>query len=130
MLNIVENFSVETVMSDPSKLDYFRTAAKMGYRIYLYFVSTKDVTINIGRVNQRVEEGGHSVPENKIQTRYKGSMGLLYEAMKLSDRAYIFDNSDEQYELLAEWDGATQDLTIKVDTVPSWFHDSLLKRMK
>ena len=70
MLNIVEAFTVETVMSDESKLEYIRLAQSMGYRIYLYFVSTKDVEINIGRVRFRVETGGHDVPEAKIRKRY------------------------------------------------------------
>lgn len=67
MLNIVEAFTVETVMSDESELEYIRLAKSMGYRIYLYFVSTKDVEINIGRVRFRVETGGHDVPKAKIQ---------------------------------------------------------------
>ena len=129
MLNIVENFSVETVMSDPSKLDYMRTAAKMGYRIYLYFVSTKDVSINLDRISQRKEEGGHGVPEDKTRSRYERSLSLLYEAMTLSDRTYFFDNSGEQWELLAEWDGGLGDLTLKVDSVPSWFNNYLLIKL-
>ena len=57
MLNVVETFTIETVMSDSRKLDYIQLAKSMGYRIYLYFVSTKDVTINIDRVRFRVEVG-------------------------------------------------------------------------
>ena len=39
MLNVVQQFTIETVMSDPRKADYIRTAKRLGYRIYLYFVS-------------------------------------------------------------------------------------------
>lgn len=84
MLNIVEAFTVETVMSDESELEYIRLAKSMGYRIYLYFVSTKDVEINIGRVRFRVETGGHDVPEAKIRKRYYGSLDNLYRAVNLS----------------------------------------------
>ena len=87
MLNIVETFTVETVMSDESKLEYIRLAKSIGDRIYLYFVSTKDVEINIGRVRFRVETGGHDVLEAKIRKRYYGSLDNSYRAVKLVDRA-------------------------------------------
>ena len=119
MLNLVESFTVETVMSNRGKLEYIRTARKMGYRIYLYFVSTKDVNINIGRVGQRIELGGHGVPEDKIRLRYTRSLENLYEALLLSDRAYIFDNSDVVWRLLGEWDG--RNLEIREQSVPEWF---------
>lgn len=75
MLNIVRQFTIETVMSDVRKMDYIRLAKQSGYRIYLYFVSTQDVEINIGRVAQRVQLGGHDVPREKsyavIPNRWK-----------------------------------------------------------
>lgn len=119
MLNLVESFAIETVMSDRSKLEYIHTARNMGYRIYLYFVSTKDVNINIGRVEQRIELGGHSVPKDKIRSRYIRSLENLYEAMLLSDRAYIFDNSGIEWRLLGEWDG--HNLEMREQSVPEWF---------
>lgn len=63
MLNIVEAFTVETVMSDESKLEYIRLVKNMGYRIYLYFISTKNVEINIGRVHFHVETSERNIPE-------------------------------------------------------------------
>ncbi len=126
MLNLVESFTIETVMSDPGKLEYIRTARKMGYRIYLYFVSTKDVNINIGRVGQRIELGGHSVPEEKIRLRYTKSLENLYEAMLISDRAYIFDNSDTAWKLLGEWNGSY--LEVREQFVPEWFVKYLIHK--
>ncbi len=119
MLNIVESFTVETVMSDRGKLDYIRTAKRMGYRIYLYYVSTKDVFINIDRVAQRVSLGGHGVPEAKIRSRYSRSLENLFDAVLLSDRAYIFDNSEVEWKLIAEWDG--EYLLTREQYVPEWF---------
>jgi predicted ABC-type ATPase len=126
MLNLVESFTIETVMSDPNKLEYIRTARKMGYRIYLYFVSTRNVSINIDRVGQRIELGGHSVPEDKIRSRYTRSLENLYQAMLLSDRAYIFDNSDTEWKLLGEWDG--RQLEIQEISVPEWFVKYLIEK--
>lgn len=124
MLNVVETFTIETVMSDSRKLDYIQLAKSMGYRIYLYFVSTKDVTINIDRVRFRVEVGGHDVPEEKIRKRYEGSLRNLRRAIQLADRAYFFDNSitDEYVKtFFAEYDGSKHQIHFRADHYPWWF---------
>lgn len=127
MLNVVEQFTIETVLSDARKLDYIRLAKQLGYRIYLYFVSTKDVEINIKRVVQRVKSGGHDVPEEKIRKRYDKALDNLFETLKLCDRAYLFDNSDEEWVLLAELDG--NKLELKQDIVPDWLNTYVLSKL-
>lgn len=120
MLNIVQQFTIETVMSDIRKAGYIRQARQLGYRIYLYFVSTKDVAINIARVAQRVQLGGHDVPREKIEKRYIRSLENLFDVLLLCDRAYFFDNSGEQWRLLAEYDAGK--LVIREPKVPAWFN--------
>jgi predicted ABC-type ATPase len=62
-----KKFSVETVFSHRSKIDFMMKAGSMGYRIYLYYISTKDPEINKYRVELRVKQGGHPVPPDKIK---------------------------------------------------------------
>ena len=64
------SFTLETVMSHPSKIELLTQAQASGYRTYLYFVATDDPAINISRVKSRVKLGGHNVPEDKIAERY------------------------------------------------------------
>lgn len=127
MLNVVEQFTIETVLSDARKLEYIRLAKQLGYRIYLYFVSTKDVEINIKRVQQRVKSGGHNVPEEKIRKRYDKALENLFETLRLCDRAYLFDNSDEEWVWLAELDG--DKLELKQDVIPDWLHTYVLSKI-
>lgn len=54
-----------------------RQAQALGYRTYLYFVSTEDPEINVDRVRIRVEEGGHMVAPDKVRSRYFNSLSLL-----------------------------------------------------
>jgi len=107
------SFSLETVMSHKSKIELLRRAKENGYRIYLYYVSTQDTIINVGRVQTRVAEGGHNVEEKKIRSRYNRSLKLLYDALRTSDRAYLFDNSGKSYKLVAEYDKTSNLLTVK-----------------
>ncbi len=129
MLNEVDVFTVETVMSHHSKLDYIKLAKANGYKVYLYFVSTQDVSINIARVNQRVYMGGHDVPEKKIKSRYIKSLNNLYDALTISNRTYIFDNSEKDKPIwYAEFDG--KQIIFNYETIPLWIIDSLRIRKK
>ncbi len=66
------------------------------YKIYLYFVATADPLVNIERVSNRTEKGGHSVPKEKIMSRYYRTLDNLYDAFSNSERVFLFDNSDNQ----------------------------------
>jgi len=123
------SFSFETVMSHPSKIEFLARAKEEGYRTYLYYVATEDPKININRVNIRVSEGGHNVPQDKIISRYKRSLELLKDAVKVVDRSFIFDNSgdiDEQLELAetVREEGELR-LYLKCHEVPQWFAESM-----
>ncbi len=114
------SFTFETVMSSSDKVDFLRLAQAKGYRTYLYFVATESPDININRVANRVGDGGHNVPQEKIIKRYYRSLELLPEAIAASNRAFIFDNSGEQAIFMAEvTDGSTLDF--HHDEIPDWF---------
>ena len=118
-------FTIETVMSHESKLDFMRAARECGFRIYLYYISTSSPEINVGRVATRVIRGGHNVPEDKIKSRYERSLRNLHEAILLSDRAYIFDNSESSHQWIAEYDGTTGELRYIAEEIPQWVGDYL-----
>ncbi len=118
------SFTFETVMSSPDKVAFLAKARAQGFRVYLYYVATEDPDINISRVRHRVKMGGHSVPEDKIISRYHRSLELLMDAVQLTDRAYIFDNTSHECIWLAE---VTEDrlLEMKSELIPLWFKDGL-----
>lgn len=93
LLALKVGFTFETVMSHESKVKFLKDAQEQGYRTYLYFVTTEDPDINVDRVKQRVKNGGHPVEESKIRERYFRSMEMLIDAIEVSDRAFLYDNS-------------------------------------
>ncbi|MDP2388264.1 MAG: hypothetical protein Q8M29_17955 [Bacteroidota bacterium] len=114
-----KSFSFETVMSHESKLEEIEEARENGYKTYLYFVCTDNPDINISRVENRVDKGGHVVEQAKIRSRYPNTLKNLFQAIQLSDRVYLFDNSGKKQVLLAEvFEGI---LEIKVNKLPQWF---------
>jgi predicted ABC-type ATPase len=93
MLDLKKSFSFETVMSHKSKIEIIQKSKTLGYTVNLIFVSTNNPSINVERVNLRVQKGGHNVDEQKICDRYYRCMDLLFDAFLLADNAYVFDNS-------------------------------------
>jgi predicted ABC-type ATPase len=83
----------ETVFSASDKVDFVARAKDAGYFVRVFFVSTSDPRINAARVAGRVMGGGHTVPIEKILSRYERSMANLAAAIELADRVYVYDNS-------------------------------------
>ena len=108
------------------EVSLLKKAQEAGYRTYLYFIATKDPIINISRVQNRVKKGGHPVPEEKIVSRYYyRSLKLLNEAVKYSNRAYIFDNSSQARLWIAQIDNA-KEFVFKNEVVHVWVEEYLL----
>lgn len=87
------SLAFETVLSMPDKIDFIQRAKQAGYFVRLFFVGTDNPSINAKRVALRVMEGGHDVPISKIITRYTRSLANCSVAVRIVDRAYIYDNS-------------------------------------
>ena len=115
----------ETVFSAQDKVLFLERARAAGYFVRVFFVGTSDPRINAARVAQRVMAGGHSVPIEKIISRYSKSMTNLVAAIAISDRVYIYDNSLEgkAARLCARTrDGA---LHKAYGDLPAWVEDAL-----
>jgi predicted ABC-type ATPase len=114
-----QKLSFETVMSHPSKIDTLKFSAEKKYKNYLYFISTENVEINKSRVKERVLNGGHFVPENKIEERYFRSLELLKDAIKSTYRTFIFDNSESKSRLILDIHKA-KTVTYQSEKIPKW----------
>ena len=95
-LSNMEEFCFETVMSTDRNLKLLRRAKSKGYFIRCYYVLTVDPMINVGRVETRVNNGGHSVPREKIISRYDRALELVKDVVDVCDICHIYDNSDRQ----------------------------------
>lgn len=88
-----QSFITETVFSHPSKLDLIRQAKTEGFEIRLFHVSVESPDLSVARVFERVKEGGHPVPEDKIRARFHRNGPLIREAVRMADEGYVYDNS-------------------------------------
>lgn len=86
------SFISETVFSHPSKVRLVADAVRAGYLVHLHVIMIP-VELAVLRVSERIARGGHSVPEVKIRDRYRRLFDHIAEAVKIADRAEVFDNS-------------------------------------
>lgn len=123
------SFTFETVMSATDKIELLKFAQQLGYRTYLYYIATDDPEINITRVKQRVSQGGHDVPQDKIISRYYRSLKQLPAAIKASNRAYIFDNSGDVSQWVCEITNGNN-VEYKQKLVPDWVYRYVVEGME
>ncbi|KYC42305.1 hypothetical protein WA1_20235 [Scytonema hofmannii PCC 7110] len=119
-----ESFAFETVMSHPSKLKLMKQALMSGYQVELVFVATSNPEININRVRQRVAEGGHDVPADKIRERYNRTIELLPAAVEIANRVRIYDNSTIPQQAVVIENGQ---ITYQSEEIPNWVQTTLTK---
>jgi predicted ABC-type ATPase len=132
MIQSDSSFSFESVFSHDSKIKEIEIAKKADFKIYFYFIATSDPLINYQRIKNRVETGGHDVPSEKIKDRYYRTMNNLYNAFKLSDRAYLFDNTSEKTNNSFNFFVEKSENNIHLsnsNSVPQWFDEFILKKL-
>ncbi len=78
-----ENFAFETTLASKTHLKFIQKAQKQGYRVTILFFWLFLPELAVSRVEQRVREGGHNIPENVIGRRYKYGLKLLTDCRQL-----------------------------------------------
>lgn len=88
-----QSFTFETVLSTERNLNLLKKAKENGYFIRCIYVLTSNPDINVSRVESRTANGGHTVPEDKIRSRYSKALALIPKLLEVCDIMHIYDNS-------------------------------------
>jgi predicted ABC-type ATPase len=114
------SFCFETVFSHPSKIDFLGQAKGLGYEITLVFIHLNLPSLNQARVAQRVSEGGHSVPADKIDSRIPRTLNHVKAALPLADRVEVLDNSRQDQPFQRVFSRQPGNLQIHCEPLPEW----------
>ena len=87
------SFCFETVFSHVSKIDFVAKAKAQGYEIILVYIHLDTSELNEARVYQRVTEGGHNVPVDKVHSRIPRTMKHIAAVLPIVNEARLLDNS-------------------------------------
>ncbi len=105
-----ESFITETVFSDPvgEKVGVLASAVDRGFDVTLLYIGIESSDLSRKRVRTRVSAGGHDVPPEKLEARYRRSLDNLERAIeKRLPRVLLYDNSSfaRPHRFLAEFRG-------------------------
>ncbi|MBR1735559.1 MAG: zeta toxin family protein, partial [Firmicutes bacterium] len=98
-INEKSDFTFETVLSTERNINLLKRAKKEGYFIRGIYVLTSDPNINVIRVSVRESLGGHTVPKDKILSRYKRALNLIPQLVEICDILHIYDNTKEPFRI-------------------------------
>ncbi len=127
LLHSGASFCFETVFSHPSKIDFLATAKALGYEIILVYIHLQNDELNQARVAQRVNQGGHNVPIEKIISRIPRTMSYVKEALPLVDVAKFYDNSSHSQPFKSVAQLGDGQLMQQIGTLPDWALKMLLE---
>ena len=94
LLKAGQSFVSETVFSHASKLALIQEAQAKGFFVMLLVVALDQPERLLERVAQRILEGGHPVPPERILARYPRTLAHLTHAVRLADAAILYDSAD------------------------------------
>ena len=98
-----ESFAFETTLATKSYKQKIKFAKANNYYTSLLFFWLKTPELAKERVKVRVKEGGHNIPLDVIERRYKNGIKNLFNIyLDIVDQAMIFDNSEGKHILIAE----------------------------
>lgn len=115
-----KNFCFETVFSHGSKIELIKQAKAKGYQVELVYLHLVDVQLNQARVLQRVIDGGHPVPYEKVASRIPKTMDNIKQVLGIVDSARLLDNSNGQNPFVLIAKTEKQKLAYAVSPIPEW----------
>lgn len=97
------SFALETTLSGNGYARAIPRWQALGYHVKLIFLQLPNAETAIARVAERVQQGGHDIPEATIRRRFAAGLQLFEQRYKpLVDVWLHFDNSGES-PILINW---------------------------
>ena len=98
-----ESFAFETTLSGLGYRRHIKRWQGAGYRVEMFFLRLTSVEQAIARVEQRVLQGGHNIPESTIRRRYAVGMANFHSVYaSVVDAWVLYDNAGAEPVLL-DW---------------------------
>ncbi len=89
-----QDFVYETTLASHQAIRLMEAARAADYNVGLIFVILRHPDLNLRRVDERVRQGGHSIPREIIRRRYEGGFANLPRAVTLAHHTTVYDNSE------------------------------------
>jgi predicted ABC-type ATPase len=108
------DFAFETTLAGRSYISLLKRLKSDGWRIVLFFLWLPGPDFSRSRVRERVEHGGHDIPDDTIDRRYPRIMrNLIQFYLPMCDKVVFYDASTIEPIRIFEQDGRFRRIFIK-----------------
>ena len=116
------SFTQETTLSGSKTAKTCKSAKENGYFIRLYYIGLDSEEESLKRIKNRVEKGGHNIPDDTVHNRFENRFESLKRVLPYCDEALFFDNNNGFVQVAEYRNG---ELILITQNPPQW-----LKQMK
>jgi predicted ABC-type ATPase len=96
------SFAVETTLASRMYLPHVQRGNLAGFETILHCIEVPSADFAVGRVRERVRQGGHAIPEEAVRRRYDRGLELFLHAYRpLFDLWYHWKTDDQGLQLVA-----------------------------
>lgn len=114
------NFTQETTLSGYRTLKTIQKARELDYFIRLYYVGVNSADESLRRIKNRVEKGGHNIPEQDVLRRYHKRFEDLAAILPYCNEVKLYDNENGFVEKAEYRNGQ---LIARSDILPQWISE-------
>lgn len=111
------SFTQETTLSGHKTAATVQKAGDNGYFVRLYYVGLSSVEESIKRIANRVQKGGHHIPENDVHRRFNSRYDDILAVLPYCNEAVFYDN-ENGFTVVAEYRNG--ELILRSDVSPEW----------
>ena len=97
------SFAFETTLSGRGWLRHIRQWQQAGYRVELIFLRLNHADEAVARVEQRVSQGGHNIPEAVIRRRFAAGLDNFHRHYAPAVDAWALYNNAGEKPVLLDW---------------------------
>lgn len=87
-------FTQETTLSGTKTLRTIKKARALGYEVRMFYIALSSAEESIKRIKNRVEKGGHDIPEETVRRRFDTRFADLLRVLEFCDTVVFFDNEN------------------------------------
>jgi predicted ABC-type ATPase len=89
-----DDFGFETTLSGRTHVRLLTDLKQVGYRVVLFFLWLPSADLAVSRVANRVQQGGHAVPEADVRRRFASGLKYLFKLYRPRlDAWWLYDAS-------------------------------------
>ncbi len=89
----VHDYTFETTLGGNSICQKLHEAIDRGQEVRIFYCGLDSLELHIQRVNERVIQGGHDIPEDKIRQRWTNSIHNMMGLIPRCSAVVVIDNS-------------------------------------